>query len=297
VAWVAWRNICTPNTSGGLGFRDLELENLSLLGKWKWRWLNEKQDLLGKVLNSRYGGWSNLGMEAKAEYKSASLWWRDLYTIDIRQDNLKGWFWGGINKKIKNGLDTSFWEDSWLGNSSLKDLYCRPYYVVLNKFSSVGEIALRRGSNWEWGFVWRRELFEWEMSDLNNLKNTIMSSLVLEDFQDAWRWREDLARGYSAASTYKYMINKRWETEVSFQGEELEFVKFLWKSQAPFRVKILVWQLLLDRLPTKANLSKRNIIPIQEEGCMFSKKIVIRLITFSFLVSKAIESGQGLSIG
>lgn len=33
MAWVRWSKICVPKESGGLGIKNLELFNLSLLGK------------------------------------------------------------------------------------------------------------------------------------------------------------------------------------------------------------------------------------------------------------------------
>jgi hypothetical protein len=47
-------------------------------------------------------------MENQVEFRSASIWWRDLYTIHVRQDNLNGSFWGEIKKKVGNGFDTQF---------------------------------------------------------------------------------------------------------------------------------------------------------------------------------------------
>jgi hypothetical protein len=63
---------------------------------------------------------------------------------------------------------------------------------------------------------------------------------------------------------------KRWEGENRLEEDELRFLKMLWKLKAPFRVKILVWQLLHGRLPTKVNLSARNIIHVdQGSQCVF----------------------------
>lgn len=35
IAWVAWEVVCKPKLEGGLGLRDLNLFNISLLGKWE----------------------------------------------------------------------------------------------------------------------------------------------------------------------------------------------------------------------------------------------------------------------
>lgn len=42
IAWVSWRKVCGPKIAGGLALKDLDLFNLSLLGKWKWRLINDE---------------------------------------------------------------------------------------------------------------------------------------------------------------------------------------------------------------------------------------------------------------
>jgi hypothetical protein len=39
---VNWRRICTPIQHGGLGVQQLAFFNQALLGKWLWRFANEK---------------------------------------------------------------------------------------------------------------------------------------------------------------------------------------------------------------------------------------------------------------
>lgn len=41
--------------NGGLGVGSIRCANISLLGKWRWRFLNEKDALWRKVINVFYG--------------------------------------------------------------------------------------------------------------------------------------------------------------------------------------------------------------------------------------------------
>jgi len=44
----------------------------------------------------------------------------------------------------------------------------------------------------------------------------------------------------------------------------------VWKSPAPSKMVGFFWQLLLDRIPTKINLARRKILPLDEsERCVF----------------------------
>lgn len=40
INWVRWNRVCLPRNEGGLGIKNLELFNVSLLSKLKWRVLN-----------------------------------------------------------------------------------------------------------------------------------------------------------------------------------------------------------------------------------------------------------------
>lgn len=45
IAWVRWSRVCLPKESGGLGIRNMEIFNIVLLGKWKWRMLADKNSV------------------------------------------------------------------------------------------------------------------------------------------------------------------------------------------------------------------------------------------------------------
>jgi hypothetical protein len=70
---VKWRSICLPIKEGGLGVRQMVPFNKALLGKWHWRFANEKTALWREVIVSKFGSgrgdWSSLegrggGMES-----------------------------------------------------------------------------------------------------------------------------------------------------------------------------------------------------------------------------------------
>jgi hypothetical protein len=46
--------------------------------------------------------------------------------------------------------------------------------------------------------------------------------------------------------------------------------KLIWHPQVPLKVSTFVWRPLRDRLPTKANLVTRGILPIAAHLCVFS---------------------------
>ncbi|GKC76797.1 hypothetical protein Tco_1127571 [Tanacetum coccineum] len=55
ISWVKWDIVLQSSESGGLGIGSLRAKILGLLGKWWWRFLNEKNALWCKVILVHYG--------------------------------------------------------------------------------------------------------------------------------------------------------------------------------------------------------------------------------------------------
>lgn len=55
ISRVKWLDVYKPIEKGGLGLKNIELFDLSLLGKWRWRLLVEKEALWYKVIVAKYG--------------------------------------------------------------------------------------------------------------------------------------------------------------------------------------------------------------------------------------------------
>jgi hypothetical protein len=56
ISWVKWKVVCKGKRKAGLGVRNLEVVNQSLLMKWRWRLLNREDSALWKeVLVAKYG--------------------------------------------------------------------------------------------------------------------------------------------------------------------------------------------------------------------------------------------------
>lgn len=52
LAGVSRRKVCLSREVGGLGVKDLDIFNLSLLGKWKWRFLVDKEAYWYRIILS-----------------------------------------------------------------------------------------------------------------------------------------------------------------------------------------------------------------------------------------------------
>ena len=115
-----WDIICQPKDQGGLGVHNLEIQNQCLLSKWLFKLINE-QSVWQDLLKRKYLGTKSI---TQVERKQGdSYFWSGLMKVKNYFLNMGSWF-------INNGEQVRFWEDKWLGNSSLKDKYPSLYSIV-----------------------------------------------------------------------------------------------------------------------------------------------------------------------
>lgn len=81
---------------GGLGIKDLSLFNKSLLGKWRWGFATEPDNLWCRVIKSKYMGNNPI---------RESLWWKDIQSSSC--DEGGDWFELGIQKALRGGNNPS----------------------------------------------------------------------------------------------------------------------------------------------------------------------------------------------
>jgi hypothetical protein len=72
--WVSWKELASPKCNGGMGFRDMPLFNLALLGKHGCRLMTKPYSLCAQVLKGRY--FPDTDFLHASALKSASATWR-----------------------------------------------------------------------------------------------------------------------------------------------------------------------------------------------------------------------------
>lgn len=128
VAWIKWKVVCSPKENGGLGMRDWGVFYKALLGKWRWRILNEQASLWVRILKAKYAipvQHSHVNIEDKM-----SLWWKDILRSCFG-DNEGAWFDLNMGLKLGEGICVSFLHVPWMGQEQLKDKFVRLYYLSL----------------------------------------------------------------------------------------------------------------------------------------------------------------------
>jgi hypothetical protein len=88
-----------------MGFRDMHIFNIALLGKQVWRLLTNPTSLCSQVLLGRYCHNTNL-IEASAQRTTSKTWCAILAgreAVDI-----------GMIKRVGSGENISIWNDNWI---------------------------------------------------------------------------------------------------------------------------------------------------------------------------------------
>jgi hypothetical protein len=146
--WVRWEVICRPKKEGGLGVRDLRLVNISLLAKWKWKLLSQEVELWKEVVVARYG-MDVVGKRRLDEFdvtRIGSTWWRNLCLLG-KDSN---WFNSAIGKRVGNGILTSFWNEQWTGDQSLRQRFPRLFGISMQKDEMIFNLGRMMDGQWQW---------------------------------------------------------------------------------------------------------------------------------------------------
>ena len=106
-----WDILCHPKDQGGLGVIDLKVQNKCLLSKWIVNLLNGEGTWQSLLRNKYLSSKSLPQVQAKP---NDSHFWRGL--MKIKEEVLAcGSF------EIKDGKQTRFWEDTWVGQRPFRE--------------------------------------------------------------------------------------------------------------------------------------------------------------------------------
>ncbi|KAH1240679.1 hypothetical protein GmHk_07G018478 [Glycine max] len=151
--------------------------------------------------------------------------------------------------------------DSWLGEEyTLQQKYNPLYMISRQQHSIISKMGTFYEDSWRWDFKWRRNLFDHENDLAVNFMEEINSILIQRYLQDTMRWKAESSGVYSTKSAYRSMLNN------NASGSDVSIFKLIWKLKVPPRAAVFTWRLLKDRLPTKGNLLRRNVL-LQDVGC------------------------------
>jgi hypothetical protein len=218
---VSWNKACLPKKEGGLGIRDLRLQNTCLLLKLIHRAHDAENSAWSHWLEMEFGGLINCPYSTKDGVHLASL------------QRLLPDYWLLTTVEVGDGRSTSFWHDCWTASRVLSVAFPALYTHARRGKSSVCSML---GLPLRHTFIPRlSSVAEEELVALS----TLMADVTLVDVVNVHRYPWENAAGKLSSSVlYNAIVSTR---------AVCEYYKFVWEKCT--RPK--GWLLLQDRIQTK----------------------------------------------
>ena len=235
--------MCTPLSSGGLGIRNLRTFNVALLGKWLWRFGQERDALWRQVIEVKYGcDWGGWCSSSFSSPYGVSLW------KNIRRG------WHSLSRfvmyEIGDGSKVQFWLDCWCGTSSLTDRYSELFRICCSKEASVADLMRYTNGVLHWEIQFCREVHNCELEAFRSFINTIYSTPVRGIGEDKRCWLPCKSKGFTVSAYYHLLVG---------HSEQFFPWKSIWKQKIPSKVAFFVWTAALGKCLTIDNLRKRKV--------------------------------------
>jgi hypothetical protein len=99
------------------------------------------------------------------------------------------------------------------------------------------------------------------MSNFGRHSSIKTSKLPQVNTFDQWRWQLDPSEGYVIRCVYHLLTSQEPHRFIAVS-------KFIWYKDVSLKISLFAWRLLHNRLPTKDNLVRRDIIPHESQLCV-----------------------------
>ena len=222
--------------------------NQAMLGKQCWRLLTEPNSLCAQVLRGRY--YPNGDFWTAQCPRSSSYVWRSI--MHGKKLIRKGILW-----RVGNGKHIDILRDHWIPDTIPATLLS--YSSTLHN-KKVNTLMLENENKWNENLI--RNIFPEEIA--GKILSIPISSEGWDDFP-SWIYSKNGAytvrSAYNLVRTYQFWSNRSISGKGSSSKQDyLEKVwKRLWAIQCPNKMKIMLWRIAHNCLPTGSQLQTRSI--------------------------------------
>ncbi|GJR96170.1 RNA-directed DNA polymerase, eukaryota [Tanacetum coccineum] len=216
ISWIAWDKVLASKKKGGLGISSFFALNRALLLKWVWRFVSQDGSLWYQVIQAVHG--DKIGSHS---VRKGSIWSSILKEVQILKSS--GFdFMSYCSKRIGDGQSTSFWNEKWIGDIPLRELFPRmfmlesvPNICVADKLAGSLDASFRRPVR---GGQRHEQI---NLSGAFNVKDTRLAidDLILPSYFEPTRW----------------------------------------VNLIPIKINVFMWRARRDGLPTRHNLVRKGV--------------------------------------
>jgi hypothetical protein len=126
-----WKHVAMEKDFGGLGVPSLRELNICLLGSWVRRYAQDKEKIWKLLVDFKYNT-SNPNIFTCRSSGVSNFWSGVLWAANVAR---MGYRW-----QVGDGVSIRFWEDVWLGNTSLAIQYWELYCIVNEQNKTIAEL-------------------------------------------------------------------------------------------------------------------------------------------------------------
>ncbi|XP_026459695.1 uncharacterized protein LOC113360398 [Papaver somniferum] len=175
-----------------------------------------------------------LGMSLGAKSSSKRIWDPIIEKFDARLS-----VWRRISLS-KGGSLISFWNDIWCGDLSLEKAHPNLYKLSRDKHVTVAAMISLEGG---WKFDFRRVLSNTEVVEFATLLTIIGDNPPTQnDLTDTRRWKLNHTGVFTMKSLYAKLVAEDGVNHFPYS--------FIWKTEIPPNINILMWCLIHGKLNT-----------------------------------------------
>jgi len=244
----SWKDICRPKAEGGLGIRDLQIVNRSLIVHAAWNIATGKNPYLTSILKSKYFANTSFWLASSTPIKSA-FWSSILQVKKILVDN--------CIIQIHKG-DSSIWSTPWCPIwNQIHDHIKLP--VTDRMPVTISDLWNNNTHHWDFNFI--SQIF-----DSNATSQICSTQIVPSNKSDIITWKPATKGVCSAKEAFKF-LNQQMQVSRPTQGargitdEAMNILRRMWKHKMlPPNIKTFGWRLIRKAIATGAragNLSSR----------------------------------------
>ena len=251
-ALVAWKTLCSPKESGGLGLRDPILSNRVMSAKIWWRWVTHSSEPWATLWHTKYApNWPKTQLIRYDQNPPGShIWQAAQQNRDLVQ---KHSFW-----EIRAGTEALFLMDAWQQKPRLMDLDGLgnlPPQLQNLQTSNVRDFWATPSNDpfhrdWHPAEWWQHRvpagIAEIILSELNKRRIPILEG------PDVIRW------GYSNKGTFSIKEAIHLQQDGSEVPQDDKWRK-IWQHKFWPKIALFCWLLIRGRILTWENLVKRGM--------------------------------------
>jgi hypothetical protein len=235
---VNWRTIRAPIQQGGLGLRRIIPFNQALLGKWLWRFANERNAYWRQVIVCKYGcerdGWHS----KEGRGRHGVCLWKHIQA---------GWsrFSRYVQYTVGSGDSVRFWVDRWSEEGLLREICPAIYQIALHKQATVSEYLSWHQDDMVWTVTLQRSLQDWELGEYTALMAFLYKLKINRTIVDQLRWPSTTSGLFEVRSYYRLLT---FHNTTNFPWRSI------WQSRVPHKVAVFSWLVAQGKILTLDNL-------------------------------------------